>query len=111
MMKKKLLRGLFLFALAIGGSVVAITLNSPKAEACNSCNFSNTNRKCGECGSSKLFASHSYMGNNGKLHTIWSCQDCSHGCVTEYRSGREVLLTERELEDNDHQEKPKDKQQ
>lgn len=107
-MKKKLIRGLIALTLMIGGTATIITITAPDAEACKSCNFSNVNRKCGNCNSPKLYSVHYYYGNNGRLHSVWECEDCKHRCVTESKNGKEVLLTSTELKNKGHQEKKND---
>lgn len=98
-MKKKLLKGLLAIAIVIGG-VTAITMTSDDIHACTKCETKPSARKCGECGSSRLFAGRSWTASNGKVRTPWSCRDCNHSFVTELRRGKEVVLTEKELEED-----------
>ncbi len=91
-MKKKLIRGLIALALVIGGGVV-ITMTSNDVHACTKCSTKNDARKCGICGSSRLFAEKSWTASNGKLRTFWKCE-CGHNFTTELRNGKEVVLTE-----------------
>lgn len=98
-MKPKLLRGLLILAIAIG-SGTAITMTSNDAHACKKCETKPSARKCGECGSSRLFAGECWTASNGKVRTPWTCQDCEHSFVTELRNGKEVVLTEKELEND-----------
>lgn len=103
-MKNLIIKAVAGVMLAVGG-VVAVTQIAVDAQACNDCNFSNLNRKCGNCDSSRLFAEHLYIGGNGKLHTKWECKDCSHTCVTCRGKDGEVLLTDDDLKKPEHQEK------
>lgn len=96
-MKQKLLRGLFVLSIVIGG-VAALTETSNDSHACDKCSTKNSDRKCGECGSSRLFAGKMWIASNGKTRTPWTCQDCKHSFVTELRKGKEVVLTAKELE-------------
>ncbi len=90
-MKRKLLRWLAALAIVIGGGT-AIAMTSNDAHACTKCETKPSARKCGECGSSRLFAGKSYTASNGKLRTDWNCKGCSHSFTTELCNGKEVVL-------------------
>ncbi len=90
-MRKKLVGGLIALVLAIGGGV-AITMTSSDAHACTKCNTSNKARKCGRCKSERLFAEKEWW-ENGKLRTLWKCQDCPHNFITELSNGKEVVIS------------------
>lgn len=96
-MKKKTLRLLFALAIVVGGGI-AVTTTTTKAHACEDCETKPSARKCGKCGSSRLFAGECWTASNGKLRTPWTCKDCQHSFVTELRKGKEVVLTKKELE-------------
>lgn len=98
-MKQKILRGLFALAIVIGGGA-AITTTTNDVHACTKCETKPSARKCGECGSSRLFPGESWTASNGKVRTSWTCRDCPHSFVTELRKGKEVVLTEKELEND-----------
>lgn len=96
-MRCKLIRGLLALAIVIGGGA-AITMTSNDVYACTKCETKPSARKCGECGSSRLFAGECWIASNGKVRTPWTCQECKHSFTTELRKGKEVVLTEKELE-------------
>lgn len=95
-MKKKLIRGLIALAIVIGGGA-AFTMTSSDVQACKKCSTKNSDRKCGECKSTRLFAKTSWTASNGKIRTSWKCEDCGHNFITEMRNGKEVVLTEKEI--------------
>lgn len=90
-MKKRIVRGLIALALVVGGGT-AITMTSNDVHACTKCDTNNASRKCGECGSDKLFAKKIFTHTNGKQRTNWKCEKCGHQFTTELRNGKEVVL-------------------
>lgn len=97
-MRKALAKTVIAIILAAGCGG-AVTMTTDNANACTKCNTSNINRKCGKCGSSKLWAIKNYTAANGKLRTDWECENCTHGFTTESRNGRDVLLKTEEPAD------------
>lgn len=93
-MKKKFTKAMLAFALIIG-SGAAFAISSIDTQACKECDTSNLNRKC-KCGSSRLEGTN-YSAPNGKTRTKWVCRDCKHSFITEMRNGKDVILTEKEL--------------
>lgn len=90
-MNKKVLRGLIALAIVFSGGL-AITMSSNDVYACTKCSIKNSNRKCGGCGSSRLYVKKVWTASNGRQRTSWKCEDCPHGFTTELRKGKEVVL-------------------
>jgi len=85
-MKKKIKFSLIAFAMIVGVGV-AMTITSPQAVACEDCNTSDTNRKCGKCGSHKLFSDPNKKDRYEKGHLILylKCKDCGHEAVKKVK--------------------------
>lgn len=78
-MKKRIFIAI-LGCMATFGAIAFIPTH--EAQACTSCDTSNTNRKC-RCGSSKLYSR--YIGTNqeGQARYRWYCESCRHSFVTD----------------------------
>jgi len=76
--------------LAVASMLVCVCVSTSPAVACDKCNTSNTNRRCGKCGSSRLFTdgASKYVKKNGHdyLRTWYKCQDCGHTTVRDQRT-------------------------
>lgn len=94
-MKKKFIRVLMTIVIVIGGCI-SIMMTAKEVYACKKCNTKPLSRKCGECGSSRLFAKKEWIASNNRLRTLWACDSCKHSFITELRSGKEVVLIEKE---------------
>lgn len=78
-MKKRIVIAL-LGCMAAFGAITLIPAH--EAQACTSCDTSNTNRKC-KCGSSRLYSKYIGTNQDGKARYRWTCQDCTHSFVTD----------------------------
>lgn len=103
-MKKTFLRGLLTLSIIIAAGAMFI-MTSNDAKACKKCDTRPSSRKCGECDSSRLFDDDCWTASNGRIRTHWTCIDCTHAFTTELRNGKEVVLTQKELDD-ESKEKP-----
>lgn len=96
-MKKKFIRVLMTIVIVIGGGI-SIIMTAQEVYSCRKCNTKPHCRKCGECGSSLLFAKKVWTASNNRLRTLWACESCKHSFITELRSGKEIVLIEKELQ-------------
>lgn len=77
-MKKKLI--VFLTGIMAFVTVVAV-IPSAESQACSKCSQSNLNRKCGKCGSSKLFVKKTWVNEAGQTRHYFKCDDCEHDFI------------------------------
>lgn len=89
-MKKKIAIALLGCMTAFGAICV---LPSLEANACTSCDTSNTNRKC-KCGSSSLFDKYIGTNENGKARYRWTCKECGHSFITDSHNN---IITAKEV--------------
>lgn len=77
-MKKKLIIALTGIVSLFAAVAVVSTF---EAQACKKCNQSDLNRKCGECGSSKLFVKKMWVNDAGKTRYYFKCDNCEHDFI------------------------------
>lgn len=77
-MKKKIIIALTGIVSLFAAVAVVSTFD---AQACKKCNQDDSNRKCGECGSSRLFVEKSWVNSAGKMRYYFKCRDCEHDFI------------------------------
>lgn len=77
---KKYLRVCLVSLILLLGIVELSPTLSFDATACSKCNTSDTNRKCGKCGSNRLFSDPNKKDKyeNGYMIFYYKCSDCGH---------------------------------
>ena len=86
-MKKRLLVIAFalLSGIALGYAAQQQAIKRASDDPCKKCNIADTNRKCGKCGSHKLWTDGKQEYKGGYLYTNYKCADCGHRCMNKER--------------------------